>query len=83
MREGESRSKPTVKMAKSSGKAGRPHKTKLFAHLTMAVASVTEDYKDKFDLEALVFVFSSPLLGEARRCCTVFLHLALLTLTPD
>ena len=72
---------PAVEMAKGSGKAERPKGTKVFVPLAMAVASATEAYQQKLPFEALDLVPSSPLPGEAWRCCSVFLHLALLTLT--
>ena len=72
---------PAVEMASASGKAERPIKTEVFVPLAMAVASTTEAYKEELSLEALDCISSFPLLGEAGRRCTVFLHLALLTLT--
>jgi len=49
--------------------------------IAMTVASAPEAYQEKLHFEALVFVSFSPFLEETRMCCTVFLHLALLTLT--
>ena len=73
---------PAVEVAQGSGNVKKPNSTKLIVPLAMAVASATKAYQKKLYFEALGLVSSSPLHGEARRCCTVSLPLALLTLTP-
>ena len=69
-----------LEMAKDSGTAERPNRTEVFAFLAVAAHSVTRAYQVKRYFDALDFVSSSPLPGEAWGCCTVFLHWALLTL---
>lgn len=72
-----------IEMVKGYGKAESPGGTKVFMPLATAAASTAKAYQKKLHLDALDLVSISVLLGEAQSHCTVFLHLALLTLpTP-
>ena len=73
---------PAVEMAKCSGKAERPIKTKVFVPLVMTVASATEAYQAKLVLRLWTSFLPHPCLGRPGGVVEFSLHLALLTLTP-
>jgi len=63
---------PAVEMAESSNKTKRLKRTEDYFPLARAVVPTVEAYQEKISFKALDLF---PLLGEARRCHRIFLHL--------